>query len=108
MLQTVVISASAWRRLDLYQQAYGLTTQRLYSIWFVYFLIALLLMSVIFLFARWKFKSFIHATMALSLLAFTLVASLNVDYVIAKENLKRFSSDDKRWDLEYIVDNLSG
>lgn len=107
LLQTAVIAFSAWRRMDLYQQAYGLTTSRLYGEYFLYYIIAVMLMAVIFLLAKWKFKTFLHSGLALTLIAITVVASLNVDYTIAKENLKQFLVGDKRQDLTYVVRDLS-
>jgi len=93
--QVGIIIASAWARLALYEQAYGLTTLRLYSHAFI------ILLLVFFLFALYK----IHVdhreeTFALrasvSLVVFLGIMNLlNPDAFIAKQNMEHFGATDK-------------
>lgn len=95
ILQVIVIMISAFKRLALYEQAYGFTTLRLFSHVFIIFL------GVIFLLLAYKI--FInrkeHAFTALLYIALVLFLAglnlLNPDAFIAKKNLERFAASGK-------------
>lgn len=102
VVQTGVIAASALKRMNLYQEAYGYTVLRLYVEWFIYFVIALLILAVINILLKWRFKILFHAALIMGLVAVAIVASINVDYKIAHKNIARFVEQNKELDLIYL------
>lgn len=104
--QVAVIAVSALKRMNVYQDAYGYTVLRLYVEWFIYFVLVVLFFTGLSLLAKVTFRRFLYASLALGVLAFMLVASVNVDKVIAKENIDRFLERGKTLDLNYL-DQLS-
>ena len=89
-VQVGVIAASALKRMNLYQEAFGYTVLRLYVEWFIYFVIAILLVAVVCLFLRLKFNKFFYTSMIFGISALTIVCSINVDYLIARQNISKF------------------
>ncbi len=89
LVQIAVVAISALRRMYLYQNEYGFTVLRLYVEWFIYFAILTLTVSGICLLARVSFHRFFAGAMMASLFAFTVIASLNVEHIIASENIAR-------------------
>lgn len=108
ILQTVliaqvgVIAASALARMNLYQEAFGYTVLRLYVEWFLYFVLAVLAFAGVSLIARISFRTFFYTTLVFGVAAFATVTSVNVDNVIAKENIRRFVEDDAQLDFRYL------
>lgn len=102
IVQVGLIAVSALRRMNLYQAEYGYTELRLYVEWFIYYLLALLAVSLASLIAKVSFQRFFFAGLIVSLTAFTLVAGVNVDYVITKQNVDRFTGQNKELDTWYI------
>ncbi len=102
IVQVGVIAASALKRMNVYQDAYGYTVLRLYVEWFIYFVFALSILLLVSLIAQWSFRRFWHTGMAMSLLALTAVVSVNVDLVIAKQNVDRYINEHKELDMEYL------
>ena len=90
VIQVGLIMASAFRRLSLYEQAYGFTVLRLYSHVFIIFL------AVVFSFLLYKIhknqeeKNFAYHVF-LSLIFFLAVMNfLNPEAFVARRNLERF------------------
>lgn len=106
IIQVGVIAASALKRMNLYQDVFGYTVLRLYVEWFMYFVLVVLAGSTIAILTNWSFRHFFHAGLGVSLAALTLVSLVNVDFMIAQENVERFLSG-KSIDMQYITHELS-
>lgn len=102
ILQVGVIAMSALKRMNLYQDAYGFTTLRLYVEWFIYFCLSVITFTAISLSIDFEFRKFFNISVVLGVLALTIVSSLNVDKVIAKKNIDRYLNDNKAVDLDYL------
>lgn len=105
--QAAVVAMSALKRMNLYQNAYGFTVSRLYAEWFIYFLLFLSVGFVVVLIAKRTFREFFYASMIFGLLAFVIVASINVDQMIAKKNIDRALLQKKELDTIYLCQDLS-
>ncbi len=101
IIQVVLIMASAFTRLSLYEEAYGFTTLRLYSHTFI------ILLAIIFCLLLYKihkdkrentfaFRVFLSLTLFLAVMNF-----LNPDAFIAQRNIERFASTGKL-DIYYL------
>jgi hypothetical protein len=90
IIEILVIAFSALKRMNLYQDIYGFTTQRLYVEWLIYMAMVWLVMLGVAIVTRWKFKRLFYATVCLGLTSFVIVASINVDRMIARKNVDRF------------------
>jgi hypothetical protein len=105
-VQVILVAISALKRMNVYQEAYGFTILRLYVEWFIYFSIAVLITTIISITTRFSFKNFFHAGLVGGIAAFVIVASFNVDHIIAKRNIDRLLAGKKNFDIEYLT-NLS-
>lgn len=104
--QVGVVAVSALKRMYLYQNAYGFTVLRLYVEWSIYLILIVLALTIVSLLFKISFRKFWHANLIVGVLAFTAVATVNVDKMIAKENIDRFLQQEKELDLAYL-DSLS-
>lgn len=101
ILQVFVVMASAFKRLYLYEQAYGFTELRFYSHAFMIWL------GIIFLILLWKIardlpeQKFLFASVIVSILALASINIINPDAFIARQNLQRYAETGKL-DLEYL------
>jgi hypothetical protein len=102
LLQVSVVAVSALKRMELYQDAFGYTVLRLYVEWFIYFVMFFLVISIVCILARVSFRRFTYVFLITGTAAFTLVSSLNVDAMIAQENVDRFLTQDKELDVSYL------
>ncbi|MBI2023945.1 DUF4173 domain-containing protein [Candidatus Giovannonibacteria bacterium] len=105
VVQVILIMASAFTRLSLYEEAYGFTTLRLYSHAFIVLLaiIFCLLLYKIYIDKRentFAFRVFILIVSFLAVMNF-----LNPDAFIARRNIERFAATGKL-DFMYL-DSLS-
>ncbi len=105
--QIFVIAASALKRMNLYQNEYGYTTLRLYVEWFIYFASIIFTLLAVAITKHFSFKKTFYAGLICGTVAFTLVASVNVDRMIAKKNIQRFLIQNKTLDLSYLIHVLS-
>lgn len=103
MVQVGVIAVSALKRMNLYQEAFGFTVLRLYVEWFIYFVIALLIFAGVSIVSRLPFWKFFYGSMLAGVIALTVVGSINVDKVIAAENVRRFQQEGKSIDIVYLT-----
>lgn len=101
ILQVILIMASAFMRLSLYEEAYGFTTLRLYSHAFIIFL------AVIFFLLLYKiqknksenaFAFYVFISLTLFLVAMNF---FNPDAFMARRNLERFVTT-KKLDVFYL------
>ncbi len=101
VVETLVIVASAFKRLMLYQEAYGLTTLRLYVLGFIIFL-ALVFVVLAFKLVREKEDRFFAFSTLLLMIGFLAVFNvINPDAFITQKNIDRFEKIGKI-DLHYI------
>lgn len=106
VLQVIVIMASAFMRLSLYEEAYGFTTLRLYSHAFIFLLSAVFLILLYKIFLDRRENTFAHR-IYLSVIAFLACMNLlNPDAFIARQNVSRFANTPEKLDTWYLR-NLS-
>ncbi|MFA6427449.1 MAG: DUF4173 domain-containing protein [Candidatus Magasanikbacteria bacterium] len=102
LIQTGVIAASALRRMNLYQEAYGFTTLRVYVEAAIYGIIIMLGAGVVVVFGKISFRKLVYAGFAIGIIALCIVSSINVDLKIAQKNIDRFLHQDKKLDMNYL------
>lgn len=101
VVQVIVIMASAFTRLSLYEEAYGFTTLRLYSHAFI------VVLAIIFCLLLYKItkdtreKSFAFRVFILFILSLAAMNFLNPDAFIARRNIERFA-DTGKLDMDYL------
>jgi len=103
----LVIAYSALHRMGLYQDAYGFTVLRLYVQWTICFAMLLLLFAGGAIVTKLPFRNFFYTTLLLGIGALTVVCSINVDRMIARENIDRHLLQGKKVDVRYLVEELS-
>lgn len=99
---TLVVLASAWHRLHLYEEAFGLTRARLFAETTIVWLGAFLVLAIAATLARRRSAAVAILGTGLALLAFSLS---NPDRRVAERNVERWR-DTGRLDVPY-VDGLS-
>jgi hypothetical protein len=102
MAQTVVMGIASLKKMQLYQTLMGMTTLRYYVEWFEYFLIAVLVIGIVLMIIRQSYHVILSTVTAMGLVAFTIVSSLNVDYMIASHNVAKFKNDPSKLDKEML------
>ncbi|MBP6944626.1 DUF4173 domain-containing protein [Patescibacteria group bacterium] len=96
-----VLMVSAFKRLSLYIDAYGMTALRFYAVGFIVFLVALFILLAI-KFIVLKRESFFAFGALLSLVVLLITVNLvNPDAFIARANLERYNQTGKI-DLPYM------
>lgn len=90
LIQTGIIAASAFTRLNLYQDAYGFTVLRLYTEWFILFLFGIFALIGYGIISNMEFRKNFLILWVYGLLSLTIVVSMNVDGMIAQKNIDRF------------------
>lgn len=103
IVQIAVIAFSALQRMNLYQEGYGFTVHRLYVEWFIYASLVIFGLAAWSIVREWKFRQFFYSSAAIGLGAFVLVASMNVDRMIAHENVRRAAEEGKKIDIAYLT-----
>lgn len=100
--QVIIVMASAFRRLQLYEEAYGFTAQRLYSHAFTILLAAVFLILAYKIIRSASDKAFAFPTF-LAVIAFVAVMNLmNPDAFIARQNFARYDETGKI-DANYLT-----
>ncbi len=107
IFQVCVVAISALSRMNLYQDQFGYTILRLYVEWFIYFSMLILLISAVSIAINWKFRNFFYTSAVFGLVALSIVTSVNVDKMNAKENVDRYINDGKELDMGYLIYHLS-
>jgi len=101
IIQVILIMASAFTRLSLYEEAYGFTTLRLYSHTFI-ILLAIIFCLLLYKIHKDKRENTFAFRVFLSLALFLAVMNfLNPDAFIARRNIERFASTGKL-DIYYL------
>jgi hypothetical protein len=99
VVSTVVMLISAHLRLSLYEEAYGYTTTRILVHAFMLFLAVLLILSLVRVWVDQMLllKPFVWV----SFITWVLINFSNIDVIIAKNNLQRYTQSGKI-DLDYF------
>jgi hypothetical protein len=90
LIQTGIIAASAFQRLNLYQEVYGFTVLRLYTEWFILFLFGIFAVIGYGIISNMEFRRNFLVLWVYGLISLTVVVSMNVDGMIAQKNIDRF------------------
>ncbi|MDQ3107941.1 MAG: DUF4173 domain-containing protein [Actinomycetota bacterium] len=103
VLLTLVVVVGALRRLALYEQAYGLTVLRLWSVVFALWIGAVFVLFGLSVAGWHRLRSwFVPATMALGLAGLFVLNVVNPEAVIVARNVDRFAGTD-RLDVPSLV-----
>lgn len=105
--QIFAIAVSVLKRMNLYQNEYGYTTLRLYVEWFIYFTSIIFAMLAVAIVKHFSFRKVFYTGLVCGVVAFTVVASINVDRIIARKNIQRFLTQNEILDLSYLMHILS-
>ena len=101
VVQTILIMASAFARLSLYEEAYGFTTQRLYSHAFIILLAVIFCWLLLKIYKDKKENAFALRTFISSILFLVGMNLLNPEAFIARQNITRFTTTGKL-DVQYL------
>jgi len=93
--QVLLIMVSAFKRLYLYEQAYGFTALRLYSHIFVVFLAVIFVLLLIKILRNWAEHTFVFPAFIAAVLFLAGLNLFNPDAFIARQNLDRFHQTGK-------------
>lgn len=105
IVQVVLIMVSAFKRLLLYEEAYGFTTFRLYSHAFIIFLAIIFILLLYKIFKDKRENAFAFRVFVLIVVFLAVMNILNPDAFIAQRNIERFAITGKL-DI-YYLSNLS-
>ncbi len=86
-LLTLLLLGTAWSKMILYVNVYGLSIRRFLPCWFMAFLTICFLMIII---LQYKTFSIVRNIAAVGAVMFVVLCLINVDGVIARYNLSRF------------------
>ena len=104
--QVILIMASAFTRLSLYEEAYGFTTLRLYSHAFIILLAAIFCLLLYKIYKDKRENTFASRVFVSIVLFLAVMNFLNPDAFIARRNIERFATTGK---LDaYYLGRLSG
>ncbi len=98
MLQTLIMGIASLKKMHLYQWLLGATTLRYYVEWLEWFLLAILVLGVVFTLFRLSFYQLLNIVMTLGLIAFSIVASVNIDYLVASKAIEKFKTEPSKLD----------
>ena len=98
LVQTALMGVVSLKKMYLYQSIKGATVLRYYVEWFDYFLIAVLILGLVFLVRKIAFRKLLDMVAVLGLLNFTLIISLNVDAMVASHNIEKFKDTPEKLD----------
>jgi hypothetical protein len=102
----LVIAASAYQRMQLYRDAFGLTRDRFFTTAFMIWL-ALLLVWFALTVLTGRRDRFAIGTLVSGLAAVVILHAINPDAVIARTNLSRAASGIRPFDEKYALRDLS-
>ncbi|MBI3956599.1 MAG: DUF4173 domain-containing protein [Candidatus Kerfeldbacteria bacterium] len=100
-VQVIIIMASAFTRLSLYEEAYGFTTLRLYSHAFTLFLAVVFCLLLYKIYRDKRENTFAFRVFISIVLFLAAINFLNPDAFIARRNIERFAATGKL-DTDYL------
>ena len=104
IILTLVIIASSFMRMNLYEAAYGYTLLRLLVYVTLITEVILLIPTIIYIFSN-KFNIF-KSYMIIIVIVYTIVGLTPIDYIIARRNVDRYYNN-KEIDLDYLFNGSS-
>jgi len=102
LIQTIFMGLVSLKKMYLYQSIKGATVMRYYVEWFDYFLLIVLALSLLFLVRKLEFRKLLDMVALLGLLTFTLIISLNVENMVASNNIEKFKDNPSALDKSAI------
>ena len=106
LVQTMLMGLVSLKKMYLYQSIKGATVMRYYVEWFDYFLLGILLLSLVFLLRKLEFRKLLDVVVIVAILTFTLIISLNVESMVASHNIEKFKDKPSELDT-YALSKLS-
>jgi len=103
LVQSIIMGIVSLKKMHLYQEIKGATVLRYYVEWFDYFLILSLLLGIVFLLRKYAFTKLLNIITILGLVSFTLIVSLNIDAMVAKNNIEKFRDTPSALDKESLA-----
>ncbi len=101
IVQVILIMVSAFKRLLLYEEAYGFTTLRLYSHAFIIFLAIIFILLLYKIYKDKRENAFAFRAFVSIIIFLALMNILNPDLFIAQQNIERFATTGKL-DISYL------
>ncbi|MFA6131162.1 MAG: DUF4173 domain-containing protein [Patescibacteria group bacterium] len=101
LVQTIILMASAFYRLALYEGAYGFTTLRLFSHAFIIWMAIALVFFLVKIWLNQKEELFALATFSTGVILLIGLNLLNPDAYMAKEHIERFSGT-AQFDADFL------
>jgi len=102
LIQSITLGIVSLKKMHLYQELKGATVLRYYVEWFDYFLIIFLILGVIFTIRKISFYKLLNIIAVAGLLSLTLIASINIDYLVAKTNIEKFKNIPDKLDIHTL------
>jgi hypothetical protein len=102
LAEVFFVGISAIWRINLYQDAYGLTTYRFLSAWFVYTVFIVIGITIV---SIWRFRFFaqvFNIALIVCLFSLGLLSLVNIDRQVARVNVNRFLYEGKKLDVDYL------
>lgn len=106
LIETMIMGMASLKKMYLYQSIKGATVLRYYVEWFDYFLLITLSLGILFLIKRFAFQKLLNTLFILGLLSFTLIASIDIDHLVASANIEKFKNTPEKLD-KYALGKLS-
>jgi len=102
LIQTILMGVVSLKKMYLYQSIKGATVMRYYVEWFDYFLLIVLALSLLFLVRKLDFRKLLDIVALLGVVTFTLIISLNVENMVASNNIEKFKDKPSALDKSAI------
>ena len=100
-IETILMGVVSLKKMYLYQSLKGATVMRYYVEWFDYFLLLILLLGIWFIIKKVAFSKLLNLTALFGVLSFVIISSLNVDGMVASNNIQKFK------DKEDFLDRIA-
>lgn len=97
-----LVALSALRRMNLYQDEFGFTISRLYVAWLIYGILIVLAYVFGAIIRGVLFRPIVRMVMVLFIAGLSVVSIVNIDRMVAKENIDRFLNREKSLDMSYL------
>jgi len=94
-IETILMGVVSLKKMYLYQSLKGATVMRYYVEWFDYFLLFILLLGVWVIIKKIEFSKLLNLTALFGVLSFVTISSLNVDGMVASNNIEKFKDKDQ-------------
>jgi hypothetical protein len=100
--QLIPLVFSAWHRLNLYQEAYGFTLQRLYAEWAIVGSLLVLPLFVLTVLNKLRYERIAQIVAVSAIMWISVCVVVGPSYLVAKRNLNRLDAG-KDLDVNYLI-----